>query len=67
MIGGWGSFIGLHGMARYYDTPIEKTLPITLLKYDDCVEVPERFPKIVNLKHPIMANIPWEKEQILYF
>jgi uncharacterized membrane protein len=66
MIGGWGSFTGLHGIARYYDTPIEMALPVTLLKYDDRVEIPEGFtPKIVNSKHPIMANIPWEKANFM--
>ncbi|MFH7835314.1 MAG: glutamine amidotransferase [Candidatus Aenigmatarchaeota archaeon] len=66
MIGGWGAFTGLHGIAKYYDTPIEMTLPVNLLKYDDRVEVPEGFtPRIINGKHPIMVNIPWEKANFM--
>lgn len=41
MIGGYMSFMGMDGRAKYRNTIIEKVLPVELLTYDDRVEVPE--------------------------
>ena len=43
MVGGYYSFQGIHGAARYRGTPVEKILPVTMQPYDDRVEVPEGF------------------------
>ncbi|MEM2915128.1 MAG: glutamine amidotransferase [Candidatus Bathyarchaeia archaeon] len=62
MVGGYLSFAGLHGMAKYHDTPVEKCLPVDVLPYDDRVEVPQGFTfKVTKPDHPIMAGIPWKE------
>jgi uncharacterized membrane protein len=42
-MGGYYSFQGINGGARYHRTPVEEVLPVTMLPYDDRVEVPEGF------------------------
>jgi uncharacterized membrane protein len=55
MIGGYFSFQGMNGGARYHGTPIEEVLPVEILPYDDRVEVPEGFvPVILERRHPIL-------------
>ena len=57
MIGGYFSFQGINGGARYRGTPIEDVLPVEILPYDDRVEVPEGFtPAIRNGRHPILQG-----------
>lgn len=59
MIGGYLSFQGLHGIARYKNTPIEEILPVELFEYDDRIEMPEGFnPKICKKDHPIVVGLP---------
>jgi uncharacterized membrane protein len=41
MAGGYLSFQGIYGAARYHRTPIEEVLPVTMLSIDDRVEKPE--------------------------
>ena len=41
MIGGYLSFQGIDGRARWHRTPVEDALPITCLPYDDRLEAPE--------------------------
>jgi uncharacterized membrane protein len=41
MIGGYYSFQGINGGARYHGTAVEETLPVDCLPYDDRIEVPE--------------------------
>ena len=43
MIGGYYSFQGINGGARYHKTAVEEVLPVDCLPYDDRVEVPEGF------------------------
>jgi uncharacterized membrane protein len=57
MIGGYFSFQGLNGAARYARTPIETILPVTMLTADDRVEVPEGFhPAPTGAAHPATAG-----------
>jgi uncharacterized membrane protein len=57
MAGGYYSFQGINGGARYRGTPIEDVLPVEILPYDDRVEVPEGFaPVVTDLKHPIVGG-----------
>lgn len=57
MIGGYFSFQGINGGARYHGTPIEEALPVDILPYDDRVEVPEGFvPVIKESRHPILQG-----------
>ena len=58
MIGGYFSFQGIDGRARWRRTPVEAALPVTCLPYDDRLEVPEGFkPDITDPAHPIMAGL----------
>lgn len=41
MVGGYMSFAGIDGRARYQATPLAAVLPVTMLDYDDRVEAPE--------------------------
>ena len=58
MVGGYFSFQGIDGRARWRKTPVEDTLPVTCLPYDDRVEIPEgATPEIVAPRHPIMQGL----------
>ncbi|MFO1349279.1 MAG: glutamine amidotransferase [Gammaproteobacteria bacterium] len=62
MMGGYYSFQGINGGARYRGTAVAEVLPVTIQPYDDRVEVPEGFrADIVAPKHPILAGLrpPW--------
>lgn len=63
MVGGYYTFQGINGGARYRGTPIETILPVTMLPTDDRVEVPEGFEPVVagSSDHPVLAGIegPW--------
>ena len=63
MVGGYYSFQGIDGGARYRGTPIETILPVRIMPVDDRVEVPEGFVPVVegSAKHPVLAGIrgPW--------
>lgn len=58
MVGGYFSFQGIDGKARWRRTPVEDTLPVTCLPYDDRVEMPEgAVADIVQPDHPVMAGL----------
>lgn len=62
MCGGYYSFAGIYGAAKYYRTPIEEILPVTIHPFDDRVECPEGAQvEIVLPDHPIVTGIetPW--------
>jgi len=62
MVGGYYSFQGINGGARYRATPVEQVLPVNMLPYDDRIEVPEGFSAhIRNPSHPIVDGLasPW--------
>ncbi len=57
MVGGYYSFQGINGGARYHGTPVEEVLPVDILPYDDRVEAPEGFVPLVKQKaHPILQG-----------
>jgi len=59
MIGGYMSFSGFEGKARYHGTAIERCLPVKMLGYDDRVEAPEGLtPSVASVDHPALAGIP---------
>ena len=61
MCGGYMSFSGIEGKARYAMTPIAEILPVELLHYDDRVEHPEGIvPQVVKPEHPILNGIDTE-------
>jgi uncharacterized membrane protein len=61
MVGGYLSFAGFNGIARWHDTVIEELLPVTVSPYDDRVEVVAGFRfEVVDLQHPIVAGLDWD-------
>lgn len=62
MIGGYFSFQGIDGKARWRRTPVEDVLPVSCLPYDDRIEAPEGIiAEITKPAHPIVAGLdgPW--------
>jgi uncharacterized membrane protein len=60
MIGGYFSFQGIDGKARWHRTAVEDALPVTCLPYDDRLEIPEGFRPVINTDHAIFAGIEGE-------
>ena len=58
MVGGYLTFQGIDGKARYAGTPVEAALPVTLLPGDDRVEAPAGVvPVVRDAAHPIVAGL----------
>ena len=61
MIGGYMTFQGIDGKARYHGTPVEEALPVLMQATDDRVEIPQgEKPSVVNANHPVLSGIPSE-------
>jgi uncharacterized membrane protein len=59
MIGGYLSFAGIEGKARYHDTPVEAALPVVISALDDRSERPQGVSPEVSLEgHPVLAQVP---------
>lgn len=59
MIGGYLSFQGINGSARYRATPIEAALPVRIHPWDDRIEVPEGFsPAPAAPGHKLLSGVP---------
>jgi uncharacterized membrane protein len=69
MFGGYYSFQGINGGARYHKTPVEEILPVSCIPFDDRVEVPEGFAPVVggNASHPILKGLGSEWPYLLGF
>ena len=69
MFGGYCSFQGFQGTARYHRTPIEEILPVQCLAYDDRVETPEGVNpvRVDGTGHPILAGIDGDWPHLLGF
>jgi uncharacterized membrane protein len=62
MCGGYLSFAGIYGSAKYYKSPVEEVLPVTMHQRDDRVEAPQGA--VVETKsagHPVLKGVegPW--------
>lgn len=58
MMGGYMSFQGIDGKAKYAHTAIADILPVKMMETDDRFETPEGvFPTIVNDTHPILEGV----------
>jgi uncharacterized membrane protein len=58
MVGGYYSFQGINGAARWHKTPVEDALPVECLAVDDRIEVPEGFrAELVQPAHPILEGL----------
>lgn len=60
MAGGYFSFQGIDGKARWRRTPVEEALPVTCLPYDDRLEIPDGFRADIKKEHPILAGVNGE-------
>jgi uncharacterized membrane protein len=61
MIGGWMSFSGYEGRARYGRTALARVLPVQLESGDDRVETPEGItPVTTGVDHPVLDGLPPE-------
>ena len=59
MAGGYLSYQGINGAARYHNTPIERVLPVEIQPYDDRCECPEGIqPNIIDAKHALIEGLP---------
>ena len=59
MCGGYYSFAGIYGGAKYYRTPVEEVLPVRIYTFDDRVERPEGIsPEVVEPNHPVVEGMP---------
>lgn len=61
MIGGYMSFSGFEGKARFHGTAIEEILPVRMLGFDDRVETPQGVtPATCSNPHPVLEALPAE-------
>lgn len=61
MVGGYLSFAGINGMARWGGTEIETLLPVSIARSDDRAEIVQGFRfDLVQPNHPIVAGLPWD-------
>ena len=59
MCGGYYSFAGIYGAAKYYRTPVEEILPVIIHPFDDRLESSEGLvPEVPLPNHPIVKGIP---------
>jgi uncharacterized membrane protein len=66
MVGGYLSFSGIDGRARFGSSPLAPVLPVTMLDHDDRVEVPEGFEATVEVPgHAALEGTPPEWPMLL--
>lgn len=59
MVGGYMSFAGIDGKARYAGTPIKRILLVSISMTDDRVELPQgQQPEILQPTHPVVRGLP---------
>lgn len=57
MVGGYMSFSGIEGKARYGQSPLADVLPVELQGADDRVERPEGVEPTSHADHPVVAGL----------
>jgi uncharacterized membrane protein len=58
MCGGYYSFAGIYGAAKYYRSPIEEILPVRIHTFDDRVECPEGLmAEVLIPSHPLVKGM----------
>jgi uncharacterized membrane protein len=66
MIGGYLTFAGIEGKARWAGTPVEEALPVRIATADDRVESPAGISPLVRLPdHDIVSDLPAEWPDLL--
>lgn len=60
MVGGYYSFQGINGGARYRNTAVEQVLPVQIHPYDDRLELPEGIAPVMTplaATHPVFGGV----------
>lgn len=57
MAGGYMSFQGMDGTARYHGTPLEQCLPVRCLPHADGLEIPEGLQPFISGAHPALGGL----------
>ena len=57
MVGGYMSFAGIEGKARYGSSPLQSVLPVAIQTGDDRSEHPEGSRPVVVTDHPILKGV----------
>lgn len=65
MAGGYTSYQGMDGQARFHDTAVEDCLPIVCLPHSDGIEAPEGLVAVTVAAHPIVQSTPPEWPPVL--
>ena len=66
MVGGYMSFTGIDGRARFGMSPLAAVLPVNMLDHDDRIEVPEGLmPSVEVANHPVLGGTPKEWPHLL--
>jgi uncharacterized membrane protein len=58
MVGGYMSFSGFEGRARYAMTPLAPVLPVEIAAGDDRIEEPEGVNPVVTKDHAVLNGVP---------
>jgi uncharacterized membrane protein len=66
MVGGYMSFSGIDGRARYHASPLAEVLPVVMQKHDDRVEMPEGLvAEFSEPSHPVLGDTPAQWPMLL--
>ena len=66
MVGGYMSFTGIDGRARFGMSPLATVLPVNMLDHDDRIEVPEGIvPSVEVSDHAVLGGTPTEWPHLL--
>jgi uncharacterized membrane protein len=66
MVGGYMSFTGIDGRARFGMSPLATVLPVKMLDHDDRIEVPEGLiPSVEVPNHPVLGGTSGEWPPLL--
>jgi uncharacterized membrane protein len=66
MIGGYLSFTGIDGKARYGMSPLADVLPVTMLPHDDRIEMSDGLKvEVCDPTHPVLGGTPAEWPPLL--
>ena len=68
MCGGYYSYAGIYGAAKYYRSPLEAVLPVDIYTFDDRVETPEgSLTEVVDLRHAVARSMGRDWPRLLGF
>ena len=66
MVGGYLSFTGIDGKARYGMSPLADALPVTMLTHDDRIEMSDGAQvEVCDPNHPVLGNTPSDWPHLL--